>query len=113
MYEIMKYCIIICSFLLTFSIVSNKNKQWEKCGKIEYSLTKSSWNEADTFQYGYIKYHIVDIDKDTPYSLRYKILPDLRRDVVKIHSGTWMCNNKIYKTKCELVKDLSFRKEDY
>lgn len=112
----MKYCIIIGSFLLTFSTVSKKNERWEKCGKIEYSLTKNSWNpKADTFQYLYIKHHFVDINRDTLYSLRYKILPDFGHDVVKTHSGTWICidNHKIYKTKCEFVKDLSFCKEDY
>ncbi len=112
----MKYCIIVCSFLLTFLTVSKKNERWEKCGKIEYTLKKSSWNpKEDYFQDFYIKHHFVDINRDTLYSLRYKILSDLGRDVVKTHSGTWICigNHKIYKTKCEFVKDLSFRKEDY
>lgn len=112
----MKYCIIVCSFLLTFLTVSKKNERWEKCGKIEYTLKKSSWNpKEDYFQDFYIKHHFVDINRDTLYSLRYKILPDLGRDVVKTHSGTWICigNHKIYKTKCDLVKAYAFRKRDY
>ena len=105
----MKYCIIIYSFLLTFSTVIKKNVRLENCGKIEYSLTKNSWNpKEDYFQDFYIKHHLVNTNRDTLYSLRYKILPDLGNDVVKTHSGTWICigNHKIYKTKCELVKDL-------
>jgi len=105
----MKYCIIIYSFLLTFSTVIKKNVRLENCEKIEYSLTKNSWNpKEDYFQDFYIKHHLVNTNRDTLYSLRYKILPDLGNDVVKTHSGTWICigNHKIYKTKCELVKDL-------